>query len=116
MIFDRYEEISFTINSLVAKFSTDISDEVKEHEDDIEDEEEYEYYYDDEEESEDEEYGEGIHKNDERVMIFDRYEEISLSINSLVAKFSTDMADELKEHKDDIDNGAVFRLAGPLTD
>ena len=95
----------------------DVSEEESEPaENDAEDEEEYEYDFDDEEESEDEEYGEGIHKNDDGVMIFDRYEEISLSINSLVAKFSTDMADELKEHKDDIDNGAVFRLAGPLTD
>ena len=103
------EEVSETVEN-------DSEEESEPAENDAEDEEEYEYDFDDEEESEDEEYGEGIHKNDDGVMIFDRYEEISLSINSLVAKFSTDMADELKEHKDDIDNGAVFRLAGLLTD
>ena len=106
------EEVSETVEN----DSEEDSEPVEEESEDTEDEEEYEYDFDDEEESEDEEYGEGIHKNDDGVMIFDRYEEISLSINSLVAKFSTDMADELKEHKDDIDNGAVFRLAGPLTD
>ena len=107
------EEVSETVEN----DSEEDSEPVEEESEDTEDEEEEdEYDFDTEDKDEDEEYGEGIHKNDDGVMIFDRYEEISLSINSLVAKFSTDMADELKEHKDDIDNGAVFRLAGPLTD
>ena len=107
------EEVSETVENDSEEDSEPVEEEYEDTEDE---EEEDEYDFDTEDKDEDEEYGEGIHKNDDGVMIFDRYEEISLSINSLVAKFSTDMADELKEHKDDIDNGAVFRLAGPLTD
>ena len=68
-----------------------------------------------EEESEDTE-NEEFHKNDDDVMIFDRYGEVSLSVNTLVSKFSKDMTDEIKKHKDEFTNGAVFRLAGPLVD
>ena len=55
-------------------------------------------------------------KNDDGVMIFDQYGEVSLSVNTLVSKFSVDMIDEIKKHKGEFTNGAVFRLAGPLTD
>ena len=68
-----------------------------------------------EEEPEDTE-NEEFHKNDDDVMIFDRYGEVSLSVNTLVSKFSKDMTDEIKKHKDEFTNGAVFRLAGPLVD
>lgn len=57
-----------------------------------------------------------ISENEDGVMIFDQYGEVSLSVNTLVSKFSKDMTDEIKKHKDKFTNGAVFRLAGPLVD
>lgn len=57
-----------------------------------------------------------ISENEDGVMIFDQYGEVSLSQNTFVAKFSRDMAEELKKHKDETKNGAIFRLASPLVD
>ena len=57
-----------------------------------------------------------ISENEDGVMIFDQYGEVSLSQNTLVAKFSRDMAEELKKYKDETKNGAIFRLASPLVD
>lgn len=57
-----------------------------------------------------------ISENEVGVMIFDQYGEVSLSQNTLVAKFSRDMAEELKKYKDETKNGAIFRLASPLVD
>ena len=99
----------------------DSEEESEPVENDIEDEEESEPAEektedtDDDEEPEDEE-DEEFHKNDDDVMIFDQYGEVSLSVNTLVSKFSVDMIDEIKKHKDEFTNGAVFRLAGPLVD
>ena len=105
-----------TVEKEEEKPEEDVSEEESEPaENDAEDEEEYEYDFDDEEESEDTE-NEEFHKNDDDVMIFDRYGEVSLSVNTLVSKFSKDMTDEIKKHKDEFTNGAVFRLAGPLVD
>ena len=52
---------------------------------------------------------------DDGVTVFQQFTE-PFSVDRALKNFSYDMANELKANKDNIKNGAVFRLAIPLTD
>lgn len=57
-----------------------------------------------------------VYKNDEGVTVFEQMKTSTLTENTLTSTFSYDMANEFKKHQNEIENGALFRLAIPLVD